>query len=65
MIMMKDIRPSIVDETDTMSKQQWWEPLACCCSSIDGNKDAERFNTSEYYKNGMPNAEMKDMKKKL
>ena len=64
MIMMKDIRPSIVDETNTgrVFHEQTTIKRATC-RSIDGIKDAEKFNSN--YKCSMQNVETSDMKKKL
>ena len=61
---MKDICPSIVDDTDT--GQVFHEQTTmrrATCRSIDGNKDADKFNSE--YKYSIPNAETSDMKKKL
>ena len=65
MIMMKDIRPSIVDDTDTgrVFHEQTTMKRATCFRSIDGIKDADKFNSK--YKYSMPNAETSDMKKKF
>ena len=65
-ILMKEIRPSIVDDMDTGRVfHEQTTMMRVACRSIDGNKDADKFNTSEYYKNSIPNAETSDMKKKL
>ena len=47
MIMMKDIRPSIVDDTDTgrVFRQQTTMKRATCCRSLDGDKDVDKFNS--------------------
>ena len=37
--------------------------MRATCRPIDGNKDADKFNSE--YKNSILNAEMSDMKKKL
>ena len=62
---MKDICHSIVDDTDTGRgfHEQTTMKSATCCRSIDGNKDANKFNSK--YKYSMRNAETSDMKKKL
>ena len=62
---MKDIRPSIVDDTDTgrVFHEQTTMKRATCYRSLDGIKDAYKFNSK--YKYSMPNAETSDMKKNL
>ena len=47
MIMMKGIRPSIVDDTDTrrVFHEHTTMMRATCCSSLDGIKDTEKFNS--------------------
>ena len=62
--MMKDIHPSIIDDTDT--RRVFHEQTTmkrATCRSIDGDKDADKFNSK--YKYSMPNAETSDMKKKF
>ena len=66
MIMLKDICHSIVDDTDTGRVfHEQTTMMRVACRSSDGNKDADKFNTSEYYKNSIPNAETSGMTKKL
>ena len=64
MIMMKDIRPSIVDDTDTGQVfHEQTTMMRATCRSIDGHKDADKINSE--YKYSIPNAETSDTKKKL
>ena len=62
---MKDICPYIVDDTDTgrVFHEQTTMNRATCCRSLDGIKDADKFNSK--YRYSMRNAETSDMKKKL
>ena len=52
--MMKDICPSIVDDTDTVwvFHEQTTMKRATCYRSIYVNKDADKFNSE--YKNNIP-----------
>ena len=62
---MKDIHPSIVDDTDTVRvfHEQTTMTRATCCCSIHGNKNVDKFNIK--YKYSIRNAETSDMKKNL
>jgi hypothetical protein len=63
--MMKDIRHSIVDDTDNgrVFHEQTTMKRAICCRSLDGIKDADKFNSK--YKCSMRNAETSDMKREI
>ena len=55
--MMKDIRHSIVDDTDTgrvFHEQTTMKRATCSSINVDGKKDADKFNSK--YKYSMRNA---------